>query len=70
MYISLSVAYSNNILNRGYVMAWDQERQQFVISGNSQYLRIWDAERELMSGNIPTGSDSCVSSISLDPTGF
>lgn len=51
-------------------MNWDQERQEFIVGGNSQFLRIWDAERELMTADIPTGADSCVSSISLDPGGL
>uniref|UniRef100_A0AAU7B9E9 Raptor n=1 Tax=Pyrrhocoris apterus TaxID=37000 RepID=A0AAU7B9E9_PYRAP len=64
-----NVTYTNNSLNRGFIMEWDQMRQQFIIGGNSQYIRIWDAEKELMSADIPTGADSCVSSMSLDPTG-
>ncbi|CAH1390367.1 unnamed protein product [Nezara viridula] len=56
-------------VNRNYLMNWDQERQEFIVGGNSQFLRIWDAERELMTADIPTSSDSYVSSISLDPTG-
>lgn len=62
-------SFPNNSLNKSYVMDWDQERQEFIVGGNSQFLRIWDAERELMTADIPTGADSCVSSISLDPTG-
>ncbi|XP_066908393.1 regulatory-associated protein of mTOR isoform X2 [Halyomorpha halys] len=61
--------FPNNSLSRGYAMNWDQQRQEFIVGGNSQFLRVWDAERELMTADIPTGADSCVSSISLDPTG-
>lgn len=64
-----NMTYTSNSLNRGYIMEWDQMRQEFIIGGNSQFLRVWDAEKELMSADIPTGADSSVSSISLDPTG-
>lgn len=59
-----------NSLNRGYIMEWDQTKQEFIIGGNTQFLRIWDAEKELMSADVPTGADSAVSSIKLDPSGL
>lgn len=44
-------------------MAWEQWTQTVITSGDVRYIRLWDAERELKSMDIPTGADCSVSCI-------
>ncbi|XP_075231155.1 regulatory associated protein of MTOR complex 1 [Lycorma delicatula] len=53
----------------GLVMAWDQQEQKLVVAGDTRIIRTWDAHRELKVGDIPTGADSCVTSLSIDSSG-
>uniref|UniRef100_A0A0A9WPK3 Regulatory-associated protein of mTOR n=2 Tax=Lygus hesperus TaxID=30085 RepID=A0A0A9WPK3_LYGHE len=51
------------------VLAWDQNKMNFIVGGDSRTLKIWDANTELALEDIPTGADFAVTCISLDPTG-
>lgn len=51
----------------GLQTAWHQSTQTIFVGGESKYLRLWDAERELKIGDIPSGSDFPVSHISCAP---
>lgn len=41
----------------GVVLSWEQWTQTIVTSGDTRVIRLWDAERELRSADIPTGAD-------------
>ncbi|KAL1130821.1 hypothetical protein AAG570_012062, partial [Ranatra chinensis] len=62
-----SSCYSGSL--SGMVMAWDQLRQELIVGGDSRNLKVWDADKELKVCDIPTGADSCITCISLDPSG-
>ncbi|XP_047669460.1 regulatory-associated protein of mTOR isoform X3 [Tachysurus fulvidraco] len=51
----------------GMVMDWEQENGLLMTSGDVRVIRIWDTEREMKVQDIPTGADSCVTSVSCDP---
>ncbi|XP_062853436.1 regulatory-associated protein of mTOR isoform X2 [Trichomycterus rosablanca] len=51
----------------GMVVDWEQENGLLMTSGDVRVIRIWDTEREMKVQDIPTGADSCVTSISCDP---
>lgn len=42
------------------VLAWEQWTQTVITSGETRVIRLWDAERELRSFDIPTGADCSV----------
>lgn len=44
-------------------MCWEQLTQTVITSGDVRIIRLWDAERELKSMDIPTGADCSVSCI-------
>ncbi|XP_068119978.1 regulatory-associated protein of mTOR isoform X2 [Hyperolius riggenbachi] len=50
----------------GMVVDWEQETGLLVTSGDVRIIRIWDTEREMKVQDIPTGADSCVTSLSCD----
>ncbi|XP_067315543.1 regulatory-associated protein of mTOR isoform X3 [Pseudorasbora parva] len=51
----------------GMVVDWEQETGLLMTSGDVRVIRIWDIEREMKVQDIPTGADSCVTSLSCDP---
>ncbi|XP_041072704.1 regulatory-associated protein of mTOR isoform X2 [Carcharodon carcharias] len=50
----------------GMVVDWEQETGLLMTSGDVRIIRIWDTDRELKIQDIPTGADSCVTSLSCD----
>ncbi|XP_053515794.1 regulatory-associated protein of mTOR isoform X2 [Artibeus jamaicensis] len=50
----------------GMVVDWEQETGLLVSSGDVRVIRIWDTDREAKVQDIPTGADSCVTSLSCD----
>nr|XP_020024586.1 regulatory-associated protein of mTOR isoform X5 [Castor canadensis] len=50
----------------GMVVDWEQETGLLMSSGDVRIVRIWDADRETKVQDIPTGADSCVTSLSCD----
>ncbi|KAM4034619.1 regulatory-associated protein of mTOR [Anomaloglossus baeobatrachus] len=50
----------------GMVVDWEQETGLLVASGDVRIIRIWDTDREMKVQDIPTGADSCVTSLSCD----
>ncbi|XP_006886224.1 PREDICTED: regulatory-associated protein of mTOR isoform X2 [Elephantulus edwardii] len=50
----------------GMVVDWEQESGLLMSSGDVRVIRIWDTEREMKVQDIPTGADSCVTSLSCD----
>ncbi|XP_055069749.1 regulatory-associated protein of mTOR isoform X4 [Misgurnus anguillicaudatus] len=51
----------------GMAVDWEQETGLLMTSGDVRVIRIWDTEREMKAQDIPTGADSCVTSLSCDP---
>lgn len=51
----------------GLQTAWHQSTQTIFVGGESKFLRLWDAERELRVQDIQTGSDFPISHISCAP---
>ncbi|XP_077184334.1 regulatory-associated protein of mTOR isoform X3 [Paroedura picta] len=50
----------------GMVVDWEQESGLLMTSGDVRIIRIWDTDREMKVQDIPTGADSCVTSLSCD----
>ncbi|XP_037665950.1 regulatory-associated protein of mTOR [Choloepus didactylus] len=50
----------------GMVVDWEQETGLLMSSGDVRLIRIWDTDRETKVQDIPTGADSCVTSLSCD----
>ncbi|XP_075073014.1 regulatory-associated protein of mTOR isoform X1 [Mixophyes fleayi] len=50
----------------GMVVDWEQETGLLITSGDVRIIRIWDTDREMKVQDIPTGADSCVTSLSCD----
>nr|XP_033815965.1 regulatory-associated protein of mTOR isoform X3 [Geotrypetes seraphini] len=50
----------------GMVVDWEQETGFLMTSGDVRIIRIWDTDREMKVQDIPTGADSCVTSLSCD----
>ncbi|KAF6096782.1 regulatory associated protein of MTOR complex 1 [Phyllostomus discolor] len=50
----------------GMVVDWEQETGLLVSSGDVRVVRVWDTDREVKVQDIPTGADSCVTSLSCD----
>ncbi|KAM7393627.1 hypothetical protein PAMP_020484 [Pampus punctatissimus] len=50
----------------GMVVDWEQETGLLMTSGDVRVIRIWDTDREMKVQDIPTGADSCVTSLSCD----
>lgn len=53
----------------GMVLTWQQMDQKIVVGGDSKYLRIWDAEKEMKFGDIPLNADSAVKTLTSSPDG-
>uniref|UniRef100_A0A8C0FZ14 Regulatory associated protein of MTOR complex 1 n=1 Tax=Bubo bubo TaxID=30461 RepID=A0A8C0FZ14_BUBBB len=53
-------------LRAGMVVDWEQETGLLMTSGDVRIIRIWDTDREMKVQDIPTGADSCVTSLSCD----
>ncbi|XP_067006454.1 regulatory-associated protein of mTOR isoform X2 [Anabrus simplex] len=53
----------------GLLMSWEQRVQQLVVAGDAKIIRIWDAESELKSQDLPTGTECCVTCLSTDLSG-
>ncbi|XP_054449253.1 regulatory-associated protein of mTOR [Pteronotus mesoamericanus] len=50
----------------GMVVDWEQETGLLMSSGDVRIIRVWDTDREVKVQDIPTGADSCVTSLSCD----
>ncbi|XP_075760202.1 regulatory-associated protein of mTOR isoform X3 [Pelodiscus sinensis] len=50
----------------GMVVDWEQETGLLMTSGDVRIIRVWDTDREMKVQDIPTGADSCVTSLSCD----
>lgn len=50
----------------GMVVDWEQETGLLMSSGDVRIVRIWDTDREMKVQDIPTGADSCVTSLACD----
>lgn len=53
----------------GLVTNWEQESGMLLASGDVRFIRIWDSQKELKLQDIPTGADSCVTSLTSDTSG-
>ena len=52
--------------NAGLVFEWLQGRGLTLVAGDAKVIRIWDADHELCTGDIPARSGSCVTSLTSD----
>uniref|UniRef100_UPI00358F8B59 regulatory-associated protein of mTOR isoform X2 n=1 Tax=Myxine glutinosa TaxID=7769 RepID=UPI00358F8B59 len=50
----------------GLVFNWEQHTGLLLVSGDARVVRVWDCEQEKKVQDIPTGADSCVTSLSCD----
>ncbi|XP_065066347.1 regulatory-associated protein of mTOR-like [Rhopilema esculentum] len=53
----------------GLVTSWEQQSGTLLASGDVRLIRVWDTHREMKLQDIPTGADSCVTSIACDSVG-
>ncbi|XP_015778065.1 PREDICTED: regulatory-associated protein of mTOR-like [Acropora digitifera] len=53
----------------GLVISWEQETGNLLASGDVRFIRVWDTQREMRMQDIPTGADSCVTSLACDSVG-
>ncbi|XP_048764254.2 regulatory-associated protein of mTOR-like isoform X2 [Ostrea edulis] len=53
----------------GLVLDWEQESGMLLASGDVRIIRIWDSQRETKVQDIPTGAESCVTSLASDSCG-
>ncbi|XP_071509091.1 regulatory-associated protein of mTOR-like [Diadema antillarum] len=53
----------------GLVLDWEQGSGMLLASGDVRTIRVWDTQRELKLQDIPTGADSCVTSLACDSVG-
>ncbi|XP_022092317.1 regulatory-associated protein of mTOR-like isoform X1 [Acanthaster planci] len=58
-----------SIKGAGLVLDWEQESGMLLASGDVRTIRVWDTQRELKLQDIPTGADSCVTSLACDSVG-
>ncbi|KAL3877256.1 hypothetical protein ACJMK2_034989 [Sinanodonta woodiana] len=58
-------------LNRGsgLVTNWEQQTGMLLASGDVRFIRVWDSQKEMKVQDIPTGADSCVTSLASDTCG-
>lgn len=54
----------------GLQTAWHQSTQTIYAGGESKSIRLWDAEKEFKTCDIPTGSDFFVSHLCCSPNGM
>jgi len=47
----------------GLITEWQQSHGILLVSGDVRVIRVWDAAKELCTQDIPTVSDSCVTSL-------
>jgi len=52
----------------GLILDWQQEHGYLLASGATESIRIWDLQRELYVQDIPTGSDTCITSLTSAPS--
>ncbi|CAI9740062.1 regulatory-associated protein of mTOR-like isoform X1 [Octopus vulgaris] len=52
----------------GLVVSWDQNTETLFTTGDARIIRIWDIHREMKTQDLLTGADSCVTSITSDPS--
>lgn len=53
----------------GLVVSWEQQTGTLLASGDVRFIRVWDTHREMRMQDIPTGADSCVTSLACDSVG-
>ncbi|XP_064606975.1 LOW QUALITY PROTEIN: regulatory-associated protein of mTOR-like [Liolophura sinensis] len=53
----------------GMVADWEQGSGILLTSGDVRIVRVWDTSKEMKVQDIPTGADSCVSSLACDSLG-
>ncbi|XP_074648053.1 regulatory-associated protein of mTOR-like isoform X2 [Tubulanus polymorphus] len=53
----------------GLVLNWEQQSGILLASGDVRHIRVWDVQKELKVQDIPTGADSCVTSLTCDSFG-
>ncbi|OWF51799.1 regulatory-associated protein of mTOR-like isoform X1 [Mizuhopecten yessoensis] len=53
----------------GLVIDWEQESGMLLASGDVRTIKIWDSRSEMKLQDIPTGADSCVTSLASDSVG-
>eukprot|EP00058_Branchiostoma_floridae_P018111 XP_002603600.1 hypothetical protein BRAFLDRAFT_126916 [Branchiostoma floridae] len=53
----------------GLVVDWEQESGMLLASGDVRIIRVWDTQKEKKLQDIPTGADSCVTSLVSDSVG-
>ncbi|WFD33516.1 Target of rapamycin complex 1 subunit kog1 [Malassezia cuniculi] len=52
----------------GLIVDWQQVGGRLVAAGDAQYIRVWDAHRELCIADLPTHTQSCATSLACDRT--
>ena len=50
----------------GLILKWQQLSGRLFAAGNSSVIRVWDLNREQCVSTIPSGCDTCVTSIGSD----
>ncbi|XP_033630484.1 regulatory-associated protein of mTOR-like isoform X1 [Asterias rubens] len=58
-----------SVKGAGLVLDWEQESGMLLASGDVRIIRVWDTQREIRLQDIPTGADSCVTSLACDNVG-
>lgn len=53
----------------GLVVNWEQQTGILLASGDVRHIRVWDTQREMRLQDIPTGAESCVTSLVCDSDG-
>lgn len=53
----------------GLVLDWQSTRGILIAGGNAKHLRLWDAAKDTSIGEIPTRSNSCITSLTSDQLG-
>ncbi|CAH1793910.1 unnamed protein product [Owenia fusiformis] len=53
----------------GLVTDWEQQTGILLASGDVRIIRVWDVNKELKIKDLPTGADSCVTSLTHDTFG-
>ena len=50
----------------GLITEWQQTRGRLIAGGNAREIRIWDASTETCTMDIPTRSNSCITSLTSE----
>ncbi|CAB3987511.1 regulatory-associated of mTOR-like [Paramuricea clavata] len=53
----------------GLVVNWEPQTGWLMASGDVRHIRVWDTQREIKLQDIPTGAESCVTSLVSDYVG-